>query len=510
MHPRGSGKQVIDSGHTRAPIPQDVVPARILRCAELLADAVLEPVVDAGLVVAADGSVAASGPWAHVREAWPDLPYEDRRPLIAIPGLIDAHSHGRALPLSASGLVGAPLERFILRLAAATALPPADDALVAATDLLCTGVTTVQSIVHTTQPRARYDEQARAVAGALRSSGIRFELVLGFTDIDGVLPAPVAIDDVPDAEAREMLAPKQLLSGQDYLAVFDALSGERIGAADEHRARITMGPVAPQWAGQPVWPEILTRAQGGARVHVHLLESRHQRPPWLLHHPLRQLADVGLPAGSLSAAHAIWLEAQDIAWLAERRFSVVHNPASNQRLKSGTAPVRELLDHGVPVAFGIDSNAAQDPPDAFCDLRVARAAAIARNAPLTARELFAMATSGGAAATGRSGDLGAVRIGARADILLLDPEWRAAADDAVEALIGRAERDHVDTVVVGGRDVVSGGRASAAAQAVAARRRLEEALSRDEAARRRRLEALQRVEGWVLERWGTTATETGV
>ena len=424
-----------------------------------------------------------------------------------MPGLIDAHSHGRGLPPSALDLAGAPLERFILRLAAASDLPPVEDHLLAAAELLGTGITTAQVVFHTTRPRCLYAERVRAVAAAWRASGVRFELVLGFTDIAGVLPDGVTVKEVPDPRARILLERPEELSARDYLAVADELAGETVGAVDEGQSRIALGPVAPQWASEEVWPGLVARARAGVRVHVHLLETARQRPPYLREHPRRRLARVGLPAGCLSVAHAVWVDEDDMAWLAGERVVVVHNPASNLRLDSGTAAVRELLDAGVTVALGLDSNAIDDPPDIFSELRLARALAAERGGVLRARELFAMATQGGASAVGRVGELGVLVSGARADIVLLDPEWMAAGEDPFTALVDRGEREHVHTVLVGGRAMLQDHRAVSAAEAATARRRLLDSAAADVGPRTERLAALARIEDWLLERWGVPAVE---
>lgn len=83
------------------------------------------------------------------------------------------------------------------------------------------------------------------------------------------------------------------------------------------------------------------------------------------------------------------------------------------------------LDADVPVALGLDSSLVHYPPDAFAEMRHALAVAAAREAPGSEREVLAMATSGGAAAVGRQGEIGILRPGARADLVLLDPTARS-------------------------------------------------------------------------------------
>jgi guanine deaminase len=49
-------------------------------------------------------------------------------------------------------------------------------------------------------------------------------------------------------------------------------------------------------------------------------------------------------------AHAVHLGADELALIAERGAGVAHCPTSNFNLRSGLAPVGEMLDCGIPVA----------------------------------------------------------------------------------------------------------------------------------------------------------------
>src|SRR5260370_41435288 len=58
--------------------------------------------------------------------------------------------------------------------------------------------------------------------------------------------------------------------------------------------------------------------------------------------------------------HGIWLDPDEIRRLADRRATVVHNPASNCKLGSGLAPLRALVEAGVNVALGCDGTSSND------------------------------------------------------------------------------------------------------------------------------------------------------
>src|SRR5205823_1278608 len=71
----------------------------------------------------------------------------------------------------------------------------------------------------------------------------------------------------------------------------------------------TLGPVAPQWCSDAIWRGVAQRAGAGVRVHTHLLESRTQRAA----DPFTTLMRFGVLDPGLSAAHAVWLEDDELA-----------------------------------------------------------------------------------------------------------------------------------------------------------------------------------------------------
>jgi len=83
------------------------------------------------------------------------------------------------------------------------------------------------------------------------------------------------------------------------------------------------------------------------------------------------MESVGLLGPRTTLVHAIWLTDDDIARLAERGCSVVHNPLSNMKLGSGTCPVRKLRDAGIAVALGTDGLATSDTADLVEAIRAA-------------------------------------------------------------------------------------------------------------------------------------------
>jgi len=171
--------------------------------------------------------------------------------------------------------------------------------------------------------------------------------------------------------------------------------------------------------------------------------------------------------------HAVWIGKRGVRLLAERsdRVGVITCPKFSD---GRVAPIRELLRQGVPVGLG--SDVASPDPFALIRSAVAIHRSRSRSKRLSLAEAFSMATLGGATVFGMEDRIGSLEVGKQADIVLvknpaaidLDMFRETAADenaaharkvDAIARLFMRnaLRREHVDTVIVGGKVVLRGG-----------------------------------------------------
>ena len=60
------------------------------------------------------------------------------------------------------------------------------------------------------------------------------------------------------------------------------------------------------------------------------------------------------------AAHAIWLDRDDLSRLADHGASIVHAPVSNMRFGSGLAHLRPVLERGINVGIATDAANSSD------------------------------------------------------------------------------------------------------------------------------------------------------
>jgi 5-methylthioadenosine/S-adenosylhomocysteine deaminase len=200
-------------------------------------------------------------------------------------------------------------------------------------------------------------------------------------------------------------------------------------------------------------------------VHSHASEQREETDAVrrLLGAPnIQVLADNGLGGPETCLAHCVWPEPREIELLSQGGANVVHCPSCNLKLASGIAPIVDYLERGVNVALGADGAASNNRLDAWEELRLASLLARLRYGPeaLPACEAFELATLGGARALGLEAEIGSVKPGKWADLVILDLRAPHAAgpDDLYTQLVFSARADDVRTVLIGGRVVVEEGR----------------------------------------------------
>lgn len=164
-----------------------------------------------------------------------------------------------------------------------------------------------------------------------------------------------------------------------------------------------LAPHAPYTVSEQLYRLVTKLArEHGWLLTTHVAESRGEDGRW----------HVALGANCL-AAHANWVTEAEAAEMARTKTSVVHCPRTHRFFERPTAPVEMWRRHGVNVCLGTDSLASNESLDMRAEMRE-----MARAWPgLTPREVLEMATVNGARALCRSGELGIIAAGARADLI---------------------------------------------------------------------------------------------
>ena len=175
--------------------------------------------------------------------------------------------------------------------------------------------------------------------------------------------------------------------------------------------------------------------------------------------PVRYLDSLGLLGDRLIAAHCVHVDDEDIRVLRDRGVHVAHNPSSNMKIASGVAPIERMRLEGVACTIGTDGTCSNNDLDMWEEMRNAsflQKVSTMDSLAVPAYEVLKMATVNGARALGYEGELGIVREGALADLILIDickPHMQPV-NDLIGNLVYCCKASDVDTVIVDGELLV--------------------------------------------------------
>ncbi|MEU5895468.1 amidohydrolase [Streptomyces venezuelae] len=237
------------------------------------------------------------------------------------------------------------------------------------------------------------------------------------------------------------------------------------GAADG-RVTTCLAPHAPYTVDEPDLAATAELARRhGLLVHIHAAENREQTDNSLARHgltPIEILERAGLLDTDVLLAHVTGLDtARDLPVLrraAERSGRVAVASAPRGYLKFGwdTTPVRALRQAGVPVGLATDGAASNNTLDVWESMTLTALVqkSVERDPTwLTARQALDHATLQSARAVGLGDEIGSLAAGHRADLVLVDmtgPHTQPVHDLAA-TLVHSARSADVRTTIVAGR-----------------------------------------------------------
>lgn len=397
----------------------------------------------------------------------PDEEVLDGRGHLLVPGLVNAHLHSIEAPFRGR-YENLPLELWFMLPWPIDGAPRIPDRLLHLRTLLIGieslrgGVTSVLDDLD--EWGGQTADDLAPVFAAYAQLGLRASCSGTGVDLPFVDSFPFADETIPpDVRARMRGAPPGTV--EEAVLRWEEMVARYHGTQDG-RLRVVVAPVAPQWCT----PELMQAAHDVARrhdlnYHVHVLETRTQRVAAQRRggSVVAAMDDLGVLGPATTLAHGIWLDEQEMATLAERGCSVVHNPISNLKIGAGVAPLRALLGAGVNVGLGTDGQSTNDTAALFDVMRVAgllhgtgSADSVARP---SARDIVRCATAGGAQAA-HLARVGQIAVGCRADLVLLDLDTIAFTpmSDPCRSLVYSEDGSSVRTVLVDGRVVFCDGR----------------------------------------------------
>jgi len=395
----------------------------------------------------------------------------DARGHVVTPGLINTHHHmvqslTKAVPVSQNAELFAWLKGLYPIWAGLSPDMVRVSTQVAMAELLLSGCTTSSDHLYIYPNGVRLDD---SIDGA-RAIGMRFVATRGSMSVGeskGGLPPDRVVED-EDAILTET---RRLIEGHH-----DASFGSMLNVA--------VAPCSPFSVSRDLMRVSAELARSyGVRLHTHLAENDHDlaySQATFNCTPTQYAEDLGWVGEDVWHAHCVKLDDAGISLFAATRTGVAHCPCSNMRLASGIAPIRKMLDAGVPVGLGVDGSASNDAAHILNEARQAMLLARVGRAmqppevrngqtffgcdlgpsEMTPRDALRLATRGSAQVLGRARDIGQITPGYCADLALFKLASLGFAGGAVHDPVGAlmlcasAQANHV---VVNGRVVVSSG-----------------------------------------------------
>ena len=354
----------------------------------------------------------------------------DARDQIVLPGLVNTHTHAPMVMyrgLADDLALMEWLQKYIFPAEAKTVSPEMVriGTRLAALEMIESGTTTYADMYY-------FEEE---IALATREAGLRGVLgqtIIGFPVADAKTPA--------EALAR---AERFITSFKGDSLIVPAVAPHAVYTNDEATLKASA--------------ELARRY--GAPLIIHLAETEDEIKTTRDQHqasPVAYLESIGFLGPRTLAAHGVWVGDEDIQILKRLGVGVSHNPESNMKLASGTAPVIKYLAAGVALGLGTDGAASNNDLDMFEAMR--QASFLAKHAAhdptaVPARTALDLATIGGARALGMERMIGSLETGKRADLIIVSTgaARQTPLYDPVSHLVYVTRGDDVRSTIVNGK-----------------------------------------------------------
>jgi cytosine/adenosine deaminase-related metal-dependent hydrolase len=354
----------------------------------------------------------------------------DAKHHIAIPGLVNTHHHmyqslTRAIPAAQNGELFNWLTNLYPIWAGLTPEMIKVSTLTAMAELILSGCTTSSDHLYIYPNKTRLDDSLEAAA----EIGMRFHGARGAMSV---------------GQSKGGLPPDRVVEDEDAILKDTRRLIESYHDDARHAMqRIVVAPCSPFSVSRDLMREAAVLARHyKVSLHTHLAENlndiAYSREKFNMT-PAEYAEDCGWVGHDVWHAHCVQLDDRGIALFARTGTGVAHCPCSNMRLASGIAPIRKMLDAGVPVGLGVDGSASNDGAHMLGEVRQAMLLQRVGFGPdaMSARQALEIATLGGAKVLNRD-DIGALKPGMSADIALFDTRgigFAGALHDPVAALV---------------------------------------------------------------------------
>lgn len=351
--------------------------------------------------------------------------------MILMPGMIETHWHMWNTLLRSMSGVKPEFGYFRTTAALGQKFEPSDmyrGTRLACAEAISSGITFVHNWCH----NIRGADFLEADLRALRESGLRGRFSYG------------AAQGVPNTQGIDLALLEQL--AQDW----SGYSND--GLLQLGLAWRGMGGNNPATA---IAPE-LYRAEIGAARKLGLPVSVHASGSRAAAGQVATIAKAGLLDKDMQIIHAIVVTPDEIKAIKEAGASVSISPFSELRIGFGLPQIMALLNAGIPLGLSVDTVELTGNADMFGIMKLAQNLANGQaedEFKLPARRVLELATIEGARAMGVADKVGSIRVGKRADVIMVSTRDinMGVFGDPAHMLVTAAQPSNVDTVIVDGR-----------------------------------------------------------
>ena len=349
---------------------------------------------------------------------------------VVMPGLINTHTHAAMVMFRGLGNdlnLMDWLQKYIFPAEAKTVSPEfvRVGTRLALLEMIQSGTTTFADMYY-------FEEEVAKVTKAAGMRGVLGQTVIEFPVADAKTPA--------DALARTEAFAKQF--------EHDELITPSIAPHSVYTLDAKTLTAVSQLAKRLMIPIQIHLAE--TQAEIGRSQERHQMRPVAI------LERLNFWAPTTIAAHGVWINDDEITLLKQREVGIAHNPESNMKLSSGTAPVMKYRQAGVSVGIGTDGAASNNDLDMFEAMRQAafqQKLVTMDPTAITAAEALEMGTLGGARALGRGQRLGSLEVGKLADLIIvgMSKARQQPLYDPVAQIVYASRGDDVETTIVNGK-----------------------------------------------------------
>ena len=384
---------------------------------------------------------------------------------LLIPGLVNAHTHSHAAFGKGLGS-NWTLEMLINASPWYAGGRNTDDlylgAQLGAAEMIRNGCTACYDMV-VEMPVPSVDG-INAVARAYADIGMRATVAPAIADGTFWASIPGLIAALPESN-RDAIARIQAASAEASLAAMRQIFAQ--WPVDRTRIRPGLAPSIPLLCSD----DFLIAAarlsdEFDTQYHTHVAESKAQAITAMQRYGrtlVAHLDELGVLSPRFGAAHAIWVDEDDLGRLADHGSAIAHNPGSNLRLGNGIARARGMLTARVATGIGTDASSCSDHLNMFEATRMAALSSRAQTPDvddwLSAGEVLDMATSGSAQVLGFD-NIGRLDAGFAADIVFLDLDDLnyLPLNNAVNQVVFCENGAGVNSVMIDGRMIYENGK----------------------------------------------------